>query len=334
MGLFDNLRRDRQEKSATNNVQENVSRETPAQPQQVEVVADEASSTSGEVIEREVSVPEPEAIEPTPIKSYYEKKPVTHAIGTTKIIAIINQKGGVGKSTTAVNLSAALGEQGKQVLLVDLDPQGNTTSGLGIEKSELENCVYNVLLDDVPIEDVIIPDVCEGLDLVPATINLAGAEVELVSEIARENRLKDAVGKMRGKYDYIFIDCPPSLGLLTVNSLVAADKLIIPIQTEFYALEGVTILLESMKRVKTRLNPTLDIFGILLTMYDGRTTLSRQVAAEVNNYFGDQVFETIIPRTVKLSEAPSYGIPITQYDPLGKGAASYTNLAKEVIQRG
>ena len=334
MGLFDNLRRDRQEKSATNNVQENVSRETPAQPQQVEVVADETSSTSGEVIEREVSVPEPEAIEPTPIKSYYEKKPVTHAIGTTKIIAIINQKGGVGKSTTAVNLSAALGEQGKQVLLVDLDPQGNTTSGLGIEKSELENCVYNVLLDDVPIEDVIIPDVCEGLDLVPATINLAGAEVELVSEIARENRLKDAVGKMRGKYDYIFIDCPPSLGLLTVNSLVAADKLIIPIQTEFYALEGVTKLLESMKRVKTRLNPTLDIFGILLTMYDGRTTLSRQVAAEVNNYFGDQVFETIIPRTVKLSEAPSYGIPITQYDPLGKGAASYTNLAKEVIQRG
>ena len=334
MGLFDNLRRDRQEKSATNNVQENVSRETPTQPQQVEVVADETSSTSGEVIEREVSVPEPEAIEPTPIKSYYEKKPVTHAIGTTKIIAIINQKGGVGKSTTAVNLSAALGEQGKQVLLVDLDPQGNTTSGLGIEKSELENCVYNVLLDDVPIEDVIIPDVCEGLDLVPATINLAGAEVELVSEIARENRLKDAVGKMRGKYDYIFIDCPPSLGLLTVNSLVAADKLIIPIQTEFYALEGVTKLLESMKRVKTRLNPTLDIFGILLTMYDGRTTLSRQVAAEVNNYFGDQVFETIIPRTVKLSEAPSYGIPITQYDPLGKGAASYTNLAKEVIQRG
>ena len=174
----------------------------------------------------------------------------------------------------------------------------------------------------------------EGLDLAPATINLAGAEVELVSEMARENRLKDAVGTMRGKYDYIVIDCPPSLGLLTVNSLVAADKLIIPIQTEFYALEGVTKLLESMKRVKSRLNPSLDIFGILLTMYDGRTTLSRQVAAEVRNFFGELVFETLIPRTVKLSEAPSYGIPITQYDPQGKGAISYTNLAKEVMQRG
>ena len=173
-----------------------------------------------------------------------------------------------------------------------------------------------------------------GVDLVPATINLAGAEVELVSEMARENRLKDAVGVMKGKYDYIFIDCPPSLGLLTVNSLVAADKLIIPIQTEFYALEGVTKLLESMKRVKTRLNPTLDIYGILLTMYDGRTTLSRQVAAEVRNYFGRQVFETIIPRTVKLSEAPSYGIPIIQYDPTGKGAIAYRNLAEEVVKRG
>ena len=334
MGLFDNLRRDRQVKPVTTEVKESVSRETSEQKPQVETVADETSSTNGVVVERGEGMPDPDGIEPTPIKSYRDKKPVTHAIGTTKIIAIINQKGGVGKSTTAVNLSAALGEQNKQVLLVDLDPQGNATSGLGVEKSELENCVYNVLLDDLPVEEVIIPDVCEGLDLVPATINLAGAEVELVSEIARENRLKDAVGKMRGRYDYIFIDCPPSLGLLTVNSLVAADKLIIPIQTEFYALEGVTKLLESMKRVKTRLNPTLDIFGILLTMYDGRTTLSRQVAAEVNNYFGSQVFETIIPRTVKLSEAPSYGIPITQYDPLGKGATAYTNLAKEVVQRG
>ena len=255
-------------------------------------------------------------------------------IGETKIIAIINQKGGVGKTTTAVNLSAALGELGKQVLLVDLDPQGNSTSGLGIEKNELSGCVYNVLLEERSIEEVIIPDVCEGLDLAPATINLAGAEVELVSEMARENRLKEAIGAMRGRYDYIFIDCPPSLGLLTVNSLVAADKLIIPIQTEFYALEGVTKLLESMKRVKNRLNTSLDIFGILLTMYDGRTTLSRQVAAEVRNYFGRQVFETIIPRTVKLSEAPSYGIPISQYDPVGKGAMAYKELAKEVVQRG
>ena len=250
------------------------------------------------------------------------------------ITVVTSGKGGVGKSTTAINLSAALGEMGKQVLLVDLDPQGNSSSGLGIEKSKVEHCVYDVLLNEVPVEDVIIPDVCEGLDLIPATINLAGAEVELVAEMARENRLKDAVGSMRGKYDYIFIDCPPSLGLLTVNALVAADKLLIPIQCEFYALEGVTKLLDSMKRVKTRLNPTLDIFGVLLTMYDGRTTLSRQVVEEVQRYFGKTVFNTLIPRTVKLSEAPSFGLPITQYDPTGKGSQSYNDLAKEVINRG
>ena len=252
----------------------------------------------------------------------------------TKILAIINQKGGVGKSTTAINLSAALGELGQKVLLIDLDPQGNATSGLGIEKSQLHKCIYDVLLDDVKLDEIIIPNVCEGLDLAPATINLAGAEVELVSEMARENRVKDAVEPTRGVYDYVFIDCPPSLGLLTVNALVGSDELIIPIQTEFYALEGVTKLLESMKRVKNRLNTGLDIFGILLTMYDGRTTLSRQVAEEVKNFFGDKVFETIIPRTVKLSEAPSYGIPICQYDPLGKGAVSYNELAKEVMLRG
>ena len=324
MGLFDGLRRDKNAES--------IPEPAPAAIENAAVSEDAA--TSARVVERDVQRQEPVEAEPTPIKSYKDKKPVTHVIGTTKIIAIINQKGGVGKSTTAVNLSAALGELGKQVLLVDLDPQGNSTSGLGIEKSELPGCVYNVLLEEANIEDIIIPDVCEGLDLAPATINLAGAEVELVSEMARENRLKEAVGSMRGRYDYVFVDCPPSLGLLTVNSLVAADKLIIPIQTEFYALEGVTKLLESMKRVKTRLNPMLDIFGILLTMYDGRTTLSRQVAAEVRNYFGRQVFETIIPRTVKLSEAPSYGIPITQYDPVGKGAIAYKELAKEVVQRG
>ena len=346
MGLFDSFKRDKNqtkqeeksEASVSRETQENnVSRETIEEKNEGQQLSETEAALQAEVIEREVEQETfdlKEEIQPTPIRKYADKRPVTHVIGSTKIISIINQKGGVGKSTTAINLSAALGEHGKQILLVDLDPQGNTTSGLGVEKGELENCIYNVLLDDLPIEEVIIPDVCEGLDLVPATINLAGAEVELVSEIARENRLKDAVGTMRGKYDYIFVDCPPSLGLLTVNALVAADKLIIPIQTEFYALEGVTKLLESMKRVKTRLNPTLDIFGFLLTMYDGRTTLSRQVAAEVRNYFGRQVFETVIPRTVKLSEAPSYGIPITQYDPQGKGAKAYTELAKEVIKRG
>ena len=323
MGLFDGLKRDK--KAA----------ETVKQHKKEEIVEDELIIDHIEVVERETVKPLAEQeVPPTPIKTIKDKAPVKHVVGQTKVMAIINQKGGVGKSTTAINLSAALGELGKQVLLVDLDPQGNSSSGLGIEKSQVHNCVYDVLLNDVAIEDVIIPDVGEGLDLVPATINLAGADVELVSEMARENRLKDAVGSLRGKYDYVFIDCPPSLGLLTVNALVAADKLLIPIQCEFYALEGVTKLLDSMKRVKTRLNPTLDIFGVLLTMYDGRTTLSRQVVEEVRSYFGKTVFTTLIPRTVKLSEAPSFGQPITQYDPSGKGAQSYVNLAKEVVQRG
>lgn len=322
MGLFDGLKRDKKAAETVKHEKE-------------EIVEDELIIDHIEVVERETTRPVVEQEVPsTPIKTIKEKAPVKHVVGQTKVMAIINQKGGVGKSTTAINLSAALGELGKQVLLVDLDPQGNSSSGLGIEKSQVHNCVYDVLLNDVAIEDVIIPDVGEGLDLVPATINLAGAEVELVSEMARENRLKDAVGSLRGKYDYVFIDCPPSLGLLTVNALVAADKLLIPIQCEFYALEGVTKLLDSMKRVKTRLNPTLDIFGVLLTMYDGRTTLSRQVVEEVRSYFGKTVFATLIPRTVKLSEAPSFGQPITQYDPSGKGAQSYMNLAKEVVQRG
>ncbi len=330
MGLFDSFRRQKNDNSTSKpkieekpvveeEPEEDVSRET--------IVEDEPEEP---IVEEEPA----EVYTAKPLKTYAEKKPVKHVIGTTKIIAILNQKGGVGKSTTAINLSAALGALGKQVLLIDLDPQGNTTSGLGVEKGLLNKCVYDVLLNDTPLTDVIIPDICPGLDIVPATINLAGAEVELVSEMARENRLKEAVGPMRGKYDYIFIDCPPSLGLLTVNALVATDKLLIPIQCEFYALEGVAKLLDSMKRVKTHLNPSLDIFGVLLTMYDGRTTLSKQVAGEVRNFFGKQVFETVIPRTVKISEAPSFGMPITEYDPNGKGAIAYRNLAEEVSHRG
>ena len=327
VGLFDSLKRDRKAAETVKSNEEPIVIENTTYEDDI-VIEDI------EVVEREV-VPEVEKDIPLkPIKSFKDKAPVKHVVGQTKVMAIINQKGGVGKSTTAINLSAALGEMGKQVLLVDLDPQGNSSSGLGIEKSRVEHCVYDVLLNDVPVEDVIIPDVCEGLDVIPATINLAGAEVELVAEMARENRLRDSVGSLRGKYDYVFIDCPPSLGLLTVNALVAADKLLIPIQCEFYALEGVTKLLDSMKRVKTRLNPSLDIFGVLLTMYDGRTTLSKQVVEEVSNYFGKIVFDTLIPRTVKLSEAPSFGQPITQYDPSGKGAQSYVDLAKEVINRG
>lgn len=325
MGLFDSLKRDKKSEQAAVVLNDEIE---PMDDDHIDI-------ENVEIVEREViqAIEDSRDVKPV-IKTYAEKKPVKKVVGQTKVMAIINQKGGVGKSTTAINLSAALGEMGKQVLLIDLDPQGNSSSGLGIEKNEVERCIYDVLLNDVSIEDVIIPDICEGLDVAPATINLAGAEVELVSEMARENRLKDAVGGMRGKYDYIFIDCPPSLGLLTVNALVAADKLLIPIQCEFYALEGVTKLLDSMKRVKTRLNPTLDIFGVLLTMYDGRTTLSRQVVDEVRRYFGKTVFETLVPRTVKLSEAPSFGQPITQYDPTGKGSQSYNDLAKEVINRG
>ena len=265
---------------------------------------------------------------------FTQKPPVTHSIGQTKILAIINQKGGVGKSTTAVNLAAALGAMNKEVLLVDLDPQGNATSGYGIDKRELDGCVYDTLLGETPVEEVILACVGKGVDVLPSTINLAGAEVELVNEMARENRLKSALGSLRGRYDYILIDCPPSLGLLTINALVAADKLLVPIQCEFYALEGVTKLLDSMNRVKKMLNPSLDIFGIVMTMYDSRTNLSNQVVNEVRSFFGKTVFETMIPRTVKLSEAPSYGQPIIEYAPDNKGTEAYNELAREVIARG
>lgn len=285
-------------------------------------------------VEEEVQVGDDEVEESTTWVPFKDKPTVTHSIGQTKILAIINQKGGVGKSTTAVNLAAALGALNKEVLLVDLDPQGNATSGFGIDKRALESCVYNVLLGETPVEDVILSCVAQGVDVLPSTISLAGAEVELVNEMARENRLKSALGSMRGRYDYILIDCPPSLGLLTINALVAADKLLIPIQCEFYALEGVTKLLDSMKRVKSILNPSLDIFGIVMTMYDSRTNLANQVVNEVRSFFGDAVFETQIPRTVKLSEAPSYGQSILDYAPENKGAVAYNDLAKEVIARG
>lgn len=252
----------------------------------------------------------------------------------TKVLAVINQKGGVGKSTTVVNLSAALGESNKKVLVIDLDPQGNTSSGYGIEKEELEYDIYDALLNEYPVEDLIM-DTCEPkVFAVPATIQLAGAEVELVSQMARESILKGVINPIKEHFDYVLIDCPPSLGLLTINALVAADELLIPIQCEFYALEGVTKLLESMRMVKSRLNPDLEIFGVVLTMFDTRTTLSRQVAEEVNKYFGKSVFKTVIPRNVKLSEAPSHGLPVTQYARISKGAVAYTKLAKEVIRRG
>lgn len=251
-----------------------------------------------------------------------------------KVLAIINQKGGVGKSTTAVNLSAALGENKKKILVIDLDPQGNTTSGYGIEKEELEYDIYDALLHDYPIQELVLETVEPHVFLIPATIQLAGAEIELVSAMARESILKLILDPIKDQFDYVFIDCPPSLGLLTINALVAADSLLIPIQCEFYALEGVSKLLESMRMVKTRLNPNLDVFGVVMTMYDARTTLSKQVVEEVTKYFGRKVFKTIIPRNVKLSEAPSHGLPITMYSRVSKGALAYSKLAKEVTRRG
>ena len=251
----------------------------------------------------------------------------------TRVIAIINQKGGVGKSTTAVNLSAALSEMGRKVLLVDFDPQGNSTSGFGIEKEDLEQCVYDALLNDVPVEELIEDTNSKKVFVVPATIQLAGAEIELVSAMARETRLKERLEPVRDQFDFIFIDCPPSLGLLTINALAAADSVLIPIQCEYYALEGVTKLLESMKMVKQRINKELETYGVLMTMFDSRTSLSNQVVDEVKSYFGDVVFKTLIPRTVKLSEAPSFGMSIIDYAPNNKGAKAYMNLAKEVISR-
>ena len=250
------------------------------------------------------------------------------------VIAIINQMGGVGKSTTAVDLSAALGAQGKRVLVVDFDPQGNATSGFGIDKDDLNLDIYDALMDNKPIRDVIVASCAQNVDVAPATIELAGAEIELVSVMARESVLRYVLDPVRDAYDYVFVDCPPSLGLLTVNALVAADSLLIPIQCEFYALEGLSKLLESMRMVKGRLNPSLDIFGVLMTMFDVRTTLSRQVVDEVRAYFGEKVFQTLIPRNVKLSEAPSHGLPINLYAPTSKGALAYDALALEVISHG
>lgn len=249
------------------------------------------------------------------------------------VLAVVNQKGGVGKSTTAVNLAASLGELGKKVLLIDLDPQGNATSGFGLSKSQRERCVYDALLGDVRLSELIEPVEVEHVFAVPATIQLAGAEIELVSALSRENRLKSEIAPITGDFDFVIIDCPPSLGLLTINALTAAEGLIIPIQCEYYALEGLSKLLDSVRLVRTHLNPDLEVFGVVMTMYDSRTRLSQQVVEEVRDFFDGKVFETLIPRTVRLSEAPSFGQPITMYDPTGKGANAYRELAKEVVTR-
>ncbi|OIU72940.1 ParA family protein [Rossellomorea aquimaris] len=251
-----------------------------------------------------------------------------------RIIAVTNQKGGVGKTTTSVNLGACLAYIGQKVLLVDIDPQGNATSGVGVEKGDVHQCIYDVLVDDVDVRETIKQSKVENLSIVPATISLAGAEIELVPTISREVRLKKALEKVKDDFDYIIIDCPPSLGLLTINALTASDAVVIPVQCEYYALEGLSQLLSTVRLVQKHLNHDLMIDGVLLTMLDARTNLGIQVIEEVKKYFQDKVYRTIIPRNVRLSEAPSHGEPIIIYDAKSRGAEVYLELAKEVVTNG
>lgn len=248
-----------------------------------------------------------------------------------KVIAIANQKGGVGKTTTAVNLAACLAQKGRKVLMLDEDPQGNATSGLGFDKRDIKKCVYDTLINDVPMKEVLLHSDYENLDVIPATIQLAGAEIELVSLMNREGRLKNALERVKHDYDYVLIDCPPSLGLLTINALTAANSVLVPIQCEFYALEGVSQLINTIKLVQRNLNPALKLEGVLMTMFDQRTNLSSDVVGEVRKYFNTKMYNTIIPRNVRLSEAPSHGQPVIVYDPKSKGAQVYSELAQEVL---
>ena len=252
----------------------------------------------------------------------------------SKVITIANQKGGVAKTTTSINLAAALSQLGSKVLLVDFDPQGNASSGVGIDKNALDKSVYDAVVNNVPAEMLLVKNVRHNLDVLPAKMDLAGAELELVTAISREVRLKDALEEVRSGYDYVIIDSPPSLGLLTINALTAADEYIVPIQCEYYALEGLSQLLNTIKLIQKSLNPRLKLCGIIMTMYDYRTNLSKQVVDDVRASFGKQVFQTVIPRNVRLSEAPSYGVSIIDYDPKSKGAESYLEMAKEVLARG
>ena len=249
-----------------------------------------------------------------------------------KVISIANQKGGVGKTTTAVNLSTILAKKGKKVLMIDTDPQGNATSGLGIDKN-VNFSVYDVIINDVEIENTIVQSMVKNLDVCPSNINLAGAEVELVSMMSREQRLKEKIDNQKDKYDFIIIDCPPSLGLITLNAFTASDSVLIPVQCEYYALEGLGQLIDTINLVRKHLNKDLQIEGALLTMFDIRTNLSNQVVKEVNRYFENKVYRTVIPRNVRLSEAPSYGMPITVYDPRSKGAKAYEKFAKELLKK-
>ena len=256
---------------------------------------------------------------------------ITRSNTLSKIIAIANQKGGVGKTTTAVNLSSCLAAAEQRTLLIDLDPQANSTSGVGLDKQNVEYSIYDVMIDRAKLSDVLVSTALSYLQLVPSAISLVGAEVELVSMLSRETRLKSALAPLMSDYDYIIIDCPPSLGLLTINALTAADSVIIPIQCEYYALEGVTQLMNTIKLVQSHLNPSLKIEGVLLTMFDGRLNLSKQVSDEVRRFFDSKVYNTVISRNVRLSEAPSFGKPIILYDILSSGAENYMAFTQEVL---
>ncbi|MCK9217526.1 MAG: AAA family ATPase [Firmicutes bacterium] len=249
----------------------------------------------------------------------------------SKSIAIFNQKGGVGKTTTVVNLSACLSSLGKKVLMIDIDPQGNTTSGVGIDKSKLKYSIYDMLINDIPPADCVLPTSLKGLYIIPASVQLAGAEIELTGYNQRELKLRECIIDLEDKYDFIFVDCPPSLGLLSINALSAVDSVLIPIQCEYYALEGVSQLMNTYSLVKENLNEALEIEGVVLSMFDGRTNLSIQVVDEVKKYFKGKVYTTVIPRNVRLAEAPSHGMSIIEYDPRSKGAEAYMDLAEEFI---
>jgi chromosome partitioning protein len=291
----------------------------PAPPAYEEPVAAEAQSL------------EPAEIQPEPGREVStEPEPAGPGIQLPRVISIANQKGGVGKTTTAVNLGAALAELGYRVLVVDLDPQGNATTGLGISHRNVEGSIYDVIMNDTPMDDCVEPTSVKNLFVCPATIDLAGAEIELVPAFSRELKLKRALQGARDDYDFTLIDCPPSLGLLTVNGLAASDDVIVPIQCEYYALEGLGQLLRNVALVKSNLNPDLDVRGIVLTMYDARTRLAVQVEREVREHFGDKVYRTVVPRTVRISEAPSFGEPIIVFDATSRGAVAYRELAKEV----
>lgn len=250
-----------------------------------------------------------------------------------RIIAVANQKGGVGKTTTSINLSACLAEAGQKVLVVDVDPQGNTTSGLGVDKNNVENTIYEMMLGECTVEESIIKDVLENLDVMPSNVNLAGAEIDLIGVDEREYILQKAMEKVRDNYDFIIVDCPPSLSMLTVNAMTASDTVLVPIQCEYYALEGLSQLIHTVNLVKERLNPELDMEGVVFTMFDSRTNLSMQVVDNVKSHLKQNIYNTLIPRNIRLAEAPSFGMPITKYDPKSAGAEAYRKLAIEVMKK-